>query len=76
MSCNCIANNIFLDFLFRFPLKAVKVMHTVALRTESTLSSGVTPLIPTTDVQALQSFFNQVHYPSPLVLIGVIENLS
>ncbi|KAH7687325.1 Pyruvate kinase protein [Dioscorea alata] len=45
----------------KFPLKAVKVMHTVALRTESTLSSGVTPLIPTTDVQALQSF-NQAIY--------------
>lgn len=45
----------------KFPLKAVKVMHTVALRTESTLSSGVAPLIPTTDVQAHASF-NQAVY--------------
>lgn len=29
--CNC----------FRFPLKAVKVMHTVALRNESSVQSGV-----------------------------------
>lgn len=27
----------------RFPLKAVKVMHTVALRTEATMSGGETP---------------------------------
>ncbi|KAM0935408.1 putative pyruvate kinase [Dioscorea sansibarensis] len=45
----------------KFPLKAVKVMHTVALRTESTLSSGVAPLIPTTDVQVHASF-NQAVY--------------
>ena len=27
----------------RFPLKAVKVMHTVALRTEATITGGETP---------------------------------
>jgi pyruvate kinase len=27
----------------RFPLKAVKVMHTVALRTEATIPGGETP---------------------------------
>jgi len=27
----------------RFPLKAVKVMHTVALRTEATILGGGTP---------------------------------
>jgi pyruvate kinase len=27
----------------KFPLKAVKVMHTVALRTEATMSGGETP---------------------------------
>lgn len=29
--------------LCRFPLKAVKVMHTVALRTEATITSGGMP---------------------------------
>lgn len=32
ISCHC-----------RFPLKAVKVMHTVALRTEATIAGGVMP---------------------------------
>lgn len=31
------------SLLFRFPLKAVKVMHTVALRTEASLVGGETP---------------------------------
>ncbi|XP_020261308.1 pyruvate kinase isozyme G, chloroplastic [Asparagus officinalis] len=39
----------------KYPLKAVKVMHTVALRTESTLSSRLTRPILSSDVQALQS---------------------
>ena len=29
--------------MFRFPLKAVKVMHTVSLRTEATIPGGTMP---------------------------------
>ncbi|XP_077235261.1 pyruvate kinase isozyme G, chloroplastic-like isoform X2 [Tasmannia lanceolata] len=36
----------------KYPLKAVKVMHTVALRTESTLSNNITPLGPSTAFQS------------------------
>jgi pyruvate kinase len=39
----------------KFPLKAVTVMHTVALRTESTLSAKTTLTVPSTPIQALGS---------------------
>ncbi|XP_077244925.1 plastidial pyruvate kinase 3 [Tasmannia lanceolata] len=39
----------------KYPLKAVKVMHTVALRTESTLSNSIAPLGPTTAFKFYQS---------------------
>ncbi|KAJ0970830.1 hypothetical protein J5N97_018789 [Dioscorea zingiberensis] len=46
----------------KFPIKAVKVMHTVALRTESTLSGSAAPLIPATAVQAVyDEEFGQRH---------------
>lgn len=35
---------------FRYPLKAVNVMHTVALRTESTIAGSIThPMLSTAD---------------------------
>nr|XP_010934992.1 pyruvate kinase isozyme G, chloroplastic isoform X1 [Elaeis guineensis] len=37
----------------KFPLKAVKVMHTVALRTESTLSSSISHSALSTAIQAI-----------------------
>jgi hypothetical protein len=36
-------SNDVISLLCRFPLKAVKVMHTVALRTEATISGGEMP---------------------------------
>lgn len=42
--------------LFRFPLKTVKVMHTVALRTESSLPKGTAPPNPTAAFKVLHVF--------------------
>ncbi|XP_058085235.1 pyruvate kinase isozyme G, chloroplastic [Magnolia sinica] len=39
----------------KYPLKAVKVMHTVALRTESTLSNSISPPSPATALKFYQS---------------------
>lgn len=40
---DCLCINFYTLMPCRFPLKAVKVMHTVALRTEATISCGEMP---------------------------------
>lgn len=53
----------------KYPLKAVKVMHTVALRTESTQSTSNTQPILTTAVQAaISEEFSQRHMSSMFAL--------
>ena len=43
----------------RYPLKAVKVMHTVALRTESSLSTSTTPPSQTIPYKASIGYDNK-----------------